>query len=271
MESTVTTTDSHLAGTGNHNLSRTGAGMCPSIPTTFEGMNEATMQADLTDEPTRAKTGIPTWKRCFDISLLILSAPFWLPVCLVIALVIRLGSRGPILFKQERIGQGGRVFICYKFRTMRLNAPQSAHQKHVKDLIESSTPMIKLDAENDGRLIRGGSWIRASGLDELAQLTNIVRGEMSFVGPRPCIPYEYAMYQPWQRRRCAAPPGLTGLWQVSGKNHTTFSQMVHLDIQYARKMSVWLDISILVRTPLVIVQQVLEMRAPKRARYKSAE
>lgn len=229
-------------------------------------MNEATMQAEVTDGTTRSENRIPAWKRGFDITLILLSAPFWLPVCLLIALVIRLGSRGPILFRQERVGQGGRVFVCYKFRTMHLNAPQTTHQAHVKDLIESSSPMIKLDAENDGRLIRGGSWIRASGLDELAQLVNILRGDMSIVGPRPCIPYEYALYQPWQRRRFDAPPGLTGLWQVSGKNHTTFSQMIHLDIQYARKMSVWLDLSILVRTPIVIVQQVLEMRAAKRAR-----
>jgi lipopolysaccharide/colanic/teichoic acid biosynthesis glycosyltransferase len=142
MESTVTTTDSNLAGTGNKNLSHGGVGTRPSIRTAFEGMNEATMQADLTDETTRSKTGIPTWKRCFDLSLILLSAPLWLPVCLLIALVIRLGSRGPILFQQERVGQGGRVFTCYKFRTMHLNAPQSTHREHVKDLIESSSPMI---------------------------------------------------------------------------------------------------------------------------------
>lgn len=208
----------------------------------------------------------PLWKRCFDIALILLSAPVWLPVCLLIALVIRLGSRGPILFRQERVGQGGRVFVCFKFRTMHLNASQVTHREHVKDLITSASPMIKLDDENDGRLIRGGSWIRAAGLDELAQLINILRGDMSIVGPRPCIPYEYELYEPWQRRRCEAPPGLTGLWQVSGKNRTTFSQMVNLDIDYARRMSLWLDIKILVRTPIVIAQQVLDMRAAKRAR-----
>ena len=246
-------------------------GPCESPSVNYKGMNEATMQAEAPDQTTRTGLEIPLWKRCFDITLIIVSAPLWAPVCLLIALVIRLGSKGSILFRQERVGQGGRVFVCYKFRTMHANASQTTHHEHVKDLIGSSSPMIKLDAENDGRLIRGGSLIRASGLDELAQLINILRGDMSIVGPRPCIPYEYAMYQPWQRRRCDAPPGLTGLWQVSGKNHTTFAQMVNLDIQYARKMSVWLDISILVRTPIVIIQQVLEMRAAKRAKLKVGE
>jgi len=264
----TTANNARLTAGANVRLASVEAGAGQAARPTFKGMNEATMQAEETDATTHRRTSIPAWKRCFDITLIVLAAPFWLPVCLLIALIIRFGSRGPVLFRQEHVGQGGRVFTCFKFRTMHLNAPQSAHQNHVKDLIESPSPMIKLDAENDGRLIRFGSWIRASGLDELAQLINILRGDMSIVGPRPCIPYEYAMYQPWQRHRCDAPPGLTGLWQVSGKNHTTFSQMVNLDIQYARKMSVWLDLSIIVRTPIVIVQQVLEMRAAKRTRTK---
>jgi len=190
-------------------------------------------------------------------------------VCLLIALVIRLGSKGPLIFQQRRVGQGGRIFTCFKFRTMQINASQSTHQNHVKDLIKSSAPMVKLDADNDGRMVRCGSWIRASGLDELPQLLNILRGEMSIVGPRPCIPYEYDLYEPWQRHRCDAPPGLTGLWQVSGKNRTTFDQMVRLDIEYARRMGLWLDVCILARTPLAIVQQVLDMRAAKRLRKAS--
>lgn len=267
MESTIsTTTDSKLVARPAAGLS--GAEVKGSR-STYEGGAVVLKNLEPTDAASDTAGAFPLWKRCFDVALILLAAPLWVPVCLLITLIIRLGSHGPILFRQERVGQGGRPFVCFKFRTMHLNASQMTHREHVKDLITSSSPMIKLDDENDGRLIRGGSWIRAAGLDELAQLINILRGEMSIVGPRPCIPYEYEMYQPWQRRRCAAPPGLTGLWQVSGKNRTTFSQMVNLDIDYARRMSLWLDIKILVRTPIAVLKQVLDMRAAKRARLKA--
>jgi lipopolysaccharide/colanic/teichoic acid biosynthesis glycosyltransferase len=269
MESTISTTSE------NKLVARPAAGLATEVGirvssrSTFEGGAMVSKNPDSCGAVSAAAAKFPLWKRCFDLTLILLAAPLWAPVCLLLALVIRLGSRGPILFRQARVGQGGRDFICFKFRTMHLNASQTTHREHVKDLITSSSPMIKLDDENDGRLIRGGSWIRASGLDELPQLINIVRGDMSIVGPRPCIPYEYEMYQPWQRRRCEAPPGLTGLWQVSGKNRTTFSQMVNLDIDYARRMSLWLDIRILVRTPIAVLKQVLDMRAAKRARFKA--
>ncbi|HEU5072292.1 MAG TPA: sugar transferase [Verrucomicrobiae bacterium] len=211
------------------------------------------------------RQGLPLWKRTLDALVLLVALPVWLPLALLVALVVRLGSRGPIFFRQPRVGQNGRTFTCFKFRTMQVNAEQGSHQDHVKALIRSQAPMVKLDAGRDGRLIRGGSWIRVSGLDELPQIINILRGEMSLVGPRPCIPYEYEMYEPWQRQRCTAPPGLTGLWQVSGKNRTTFTQMVQLDIEYARRMSPGLDLLILLRTPLAIVQQVCDLRAAKRA------
>jgi len=269
MESTISTTaKDKLTAPPGAGLSAAEGGLCASSRSTLEGGVVVANNPE-SSVATAATSKFPIWKRCFDTFLILLATPLWVPVCLLIALVIRLGSRGPIFFRQERVGQGGRVFVCFKFRTMHLNASQVTHRDHVKDLITSSSPMIKLDDENDGRLIRGGSWIRAAGLDELAQLINILRGEMSIVGPRPCIPYEYEMYQPWQRRRCEAPPGLTGLWQVSGKNRTTFSQMVNLDIDYARHMSLWLDLKILVRTPVAIVQQVLDMRAAKRARVKA--
>ena len=123
----------------------------------------------------------------------------------------------------------------------------------------------------DVALVLGGAWIRASGLDELPQLVNILRGEMSIVGPRPCIPYEYESYEPWQRGRLNAPPGLTGLWQVSGKNRTTFEEMVRLDIEYSKRMSLWLDLRILFRTPLAILQQVRDLRAAKKLRRKQVD
>jgi len=208
--------------------------------------------------------GFPLWKRGLDVGLILLGLPLWLPVCLVVAVIIRLGSRGPLFFRQPRVGQGGRVFTCFKFRTMKLDADQTTHAEYVRELIESDAPMIKLDAAADARLTRGGSWIRAAGLDELPQLINILRGEMSVVGPRPCIPYEYELYEPWQKRRFSAPPGLTGLWQVSGKNRTTFEEMVRLDIAYARRMSPWLDLKILFLTPLTIVQQMADTWRGKR-------
>lgn len=217
-----------------------------------------------------AASGSPTWKRAFDFVVLLVTAPVWVPVGCCVALAIRIGSRGPILFRQERIGYRGHTFTCYKFRTMKPNAEQDSHRSHVKDLIASSAPMTKLDSGRDSRLIPGGNWIRAAGLDELPQIINILKGEMSIVGPRPCIPYEYALYEPWQRSRCDAPPGMTGLWQVSGKNRTTFEQMIRFDIDYSRRMSLWLDICIVARTAPAILRQVNDLVAARRSQKSGA-
>jgi lipopolysaccharide/colanic/teichoic acid biosynthesis glycosyltransferase len=143
---------------------------------------------------------------------------------------------GPALFRQRRVGYKGREFTCYKFRTMRVDAEATLHCDHFRQLMESDVPMTKLDARSDPRLVPLGALLRTTGLDELPQLINILRGEMSLVGPRPCIPYEYERYQPWQRRRFDAVRGLTGLWQVSGKNRTTFNEMIRLDIEYSKRM-----------------------------------
>src|ERR1043165_5377265 len=153
---------------------------------------------------------------------------------------------------------------------MKPNAETNTHQMHVKDLIKSSAPMTKLDARKDDRLIPGGNWIRAAGLDELPQIINILRGDMSIVGPRPCIRYEYDLYEPWQQRRCDAAPGLTGLWQVSGKNRLSFEQMIKLDIEYSRRKSLWLDASIVARTGPAILRQVSDLIAAKRSQKKAS-
>ena len=213
-----------------------------------------------------ATNGLPLWKRIFDFALLFVTAPVWLPVAVVVGLAVRLGSPGPIFFKQDRVGFQGKTFTCFKFRTMKANIETASHQSHVKDLIESSAPMTKLDADNDSRMVPGANWIRASGLDELPQIINILRGEMSVVGPRPCIPFEYDLYKPEQRARFNATPGLTGLWQVSGKNHTTFDRMIALDIEYSERKSLWLDAHIVLFTGPAIFQQVRELIAKKRAR-----
>jgi lipopolysaccharide/colanic/teichoic acid biosynthesis glycosyltransferase len=175
-----------------------------------------------------------------------------------------------VFFRQRRVGYKGREFGCYKFRTMHVNAETASHRDHFCQLMESEVPMTKLDARNDPRLIPLGALLRATGLDELPQLINVVRGEMSLVGPRPCIAYEYERYQPWQRRRFDAVPGLTGLWQVSGKNQTTFNEMIRLDIEYSERASLWLDLQIILRTLPALWQQCLESRAQKRRQAGSS-
>ena len=183
------------------------------------------------------------WKRALDALLILLALPFVVPLALLVALLIRSGSRGPVLFKQERVGFRGRRFMCFKFRTMFVDADTATHQGHLLELMKSNTPMQKMDSEGDHRIIPIGMWLRASGLDELPQLINVLRGEMSLVGPRPCLPYEYDHYLPWQKERFQTAPGLTGLWQVSGKNKTTFVEMVVLDIMYAKHKTLWWDLT----------------------------
>ena len=208
-------------------------------------------------------TGLPPWKRTLDFVVMLLLAPGLLIVGGAVALLVILGSPGPVLFRQRRIGHKGREFTCFKFRTMQVGAEIESHRGHATHLIKSGRPMVKLDSRRDPRLIPFGAALRATGLDELPQLINVLRGEMSIVGPRPCIPYEYELYEPWQRHRCDAVPGLTGLWQVSGKNRTTFNQMVRLDIEYAERSSLWLDLTIILKTLPALWRQCQDMLEPK--------
>lgn len=201
----------------------------------------------------------PAWKRVLDVGSIVISAPIWLPLMLLIALGVRLLSKGPVLFRQERIGHRGRSFLCLKFRSMRCDADIQAHKEHLQQLMNSDSPMVKLDQRNDPRLIPLGHVLRASGMDELPQLFNVLRGDMSLVGPRPCTSYEYEHYEPWQKQRFAVLPGLTGLWQVTGKNKTTFDQMVRLDVHYGRHLSFRSDLLILLKTFRVIGGQVAEI------------
>lgn len=199
---------------------------------------------------------LPAWKRSLDLVFCAAVFPVFTLVTLFMALMVRLTSPGPVLFKQERIGLGGRRFKIYKFRTMHVAADTRGHQQHFTALITSNAPMQKLDAKGDSRLIAGAWLIRATGLDELPQIINVLRGEMSVVGPRPCIPYEYEHFTPAQRRRCESVPGLTGLWQVSGKNRTTFEQMIAFDCEYGQRRSLWLDVKIIFLTPVALLVQV---------------
>ena len=213
---------------------------------------------------------MPLWKRLLDIFCVLLTAPLWLPTMLVLGLLIKLVSPGPALFRQERVGYLGRRFTCFKFRTMLVNADTGIHQGHLNRLMDSNVPMKKLDAAGDPRLITGGLLLRSLGLDEVPQIFNIIRGEMSLVGPRPCVPYEYENYSPHHRRRLEAVPGLTGLWQVSGKNRTTFEKMVDLDIFYAANKTLWLDLKIISKTVPAIIAQTKDIKEHSKADKKPA-
>ena len=203
---------------------------------------------------------IPTWKRVLDVLCIISVLPVLLPLMLLIALVIKMLSRGPVLFKQERIGYMGRRFTCLKFRTMVVNADSAVHQGYFTQLMTSNAPMIKMDAKGDPRLIRCGALLRSSGLDELPQVFNVLWGEMSLVGPRPCLPYEHDKYRPRYKKRYETLPGLTGFWQVNGKNKTTFRKMIAMDIWYAKNKSVTLDLWIILKTIPTVIALVMEPR-----------
>jgi lipopolysaccharide/colanic/teichoic acid biosynthesis glycosyltransferase len=214
---------------------------------------------------------VPIWKRFLDIACILLTMPFWLPIMIAIALWIKIASPGPIFFRQERIGYQRKRFMIFKFRTMKVNVETQSHERHLDQLINCDRPMTKLDATGDPRIIAGGRIFRAMGLDELPQLFNVLRGEMSLVGPRPCTPHEFGRYQKWQQARVNAPPGLTGYWQVNGKNKTTFTEMIHMDIHYTKKMSLWLDLAIMIRTFPAIFVQVIEGRvAARRVREQAS-
>jgi lipopolysaccharide/colanic/teichoic acid biosynthesis glycosyltransferase len=214
---------------------------------------------------------IPLSKRVLDICLVLVSLPLLVPVAVVIGPFIRIVSPGPILFKQERVGFLGKRFLCFKFRTMRVGADTSVHQGHLKRLIHSNAPMVKMDAHGDPRVIPLGSLLRASGLDELPQVINVFRGEMSLVGPRPCLPYEFEAYLPWQRERFNTLPGLTGLWQVSGKNRTTFVEMIRLDIDYVRSRTLRLDLDIIFRTIPALFTQMNDARKRRKSFASTAQ
>lgn len=204
---------------------------------------------------------IHLWKRTMDIVCSFFGLLLLLPFLAFVALMIKIVSPGPILYKQQRVGRTGKIFNFYKFRTLKMNNDVTVHQKYLKRLIKEDSnrdkPMEKL--EDDYNVILMGDFLRKSCIDELPQLLNVLRGEMSLVGPRPCIPYEAEEYLSWHARRFDITPGMTGLWQVSGKNKTTFKEMIRMDIEYISKQSFWLDIKILLKTPLVILSEVFNI------------
>ena len=173
------------------------------------------------------------------------------PLFALIYLYVRAVSPGPALFRQERIGGGARRFVIYKFRSMRWSADSGAgHREYVAGLVGGQGPAVKPDYRS--RLIPGGSWLRALSLDELPQLFNVLRGDMSLIGPRPDV-LRLEDYETWQLRRFEVLPGISGLWQVSGKNRLTFDRMVELDIEYIDRWTLRLDAWIAWRTLLVVL------------------
>ena len=205
---------------------------------------------------------LPKWKRFIDLAVITLLFPVWLPIMTLVALWVAVTSPGPIFYRQPRIGFKGCRFMLIKFRTMKVNAETHVHEAYLEHLIVSDRPMIKLDATGDSRLILGGKFLRATGLDELPQIFNVLKGEMSLVGPRPCTVGEFECYAPEQRARVNALPGLTGLWQVNGKNRTTFRQMTEMDIFYSRNISLSLDLKIILRTLPAIIGQLSDSVQP---------
>jgi lipopolysaccharide/colanic/teichoic acid biosynthesis glycosyltransferase len=194
--------------------------------------------------------------RMLDVAVATVALALLLPLLLLIALWIRLDSRGPALFRQERRGRGTRPFVVNKFRTMHVNASNDEHVAYVQSLISGDAvrkeKLFKLVA--DKRVTRAGRLLRKTSLDELPQLVNVLLGNMSLVGPRPCLDYEIAKYPPHAFGRFAVKPGITGLWQVSGRSQLSFDEMIALDIEYAKRPSFWLNVRILLRTlPVVLL------------------
>lgn len=213
--------------------------------------------------PTSDQRTLLRVKRFMDVagsSLMILAC---LPLFAIIALAVKLTSKGPILFRQDRIGQYGRRFTFLKFRSMRVNNDEAVHKEYVTRLIAGVAERVPATGNGEGvyklagdkRITPIGKFLRKSSLDELPQFINVLRGDMSLVGPRPPIPYELAAYQTWHRRRVLqVKPGITGLWQVTGRSRVRFDDMVRLDLRYAISWSPWLDLKILLRTPGAVIK-----------------
>lgn len=202
-------------------------------------------------------------KRVIDIIGSLVGLIFLSPIFLLIAILIKLDSSGPVIFKQTRVGLGGRTFTFYKFRSMYENNDSSVHRKYIGDLIRGTAratartvgakKVFKMD--KDPRITRVGRVLRRTSLDELPQLFNVLKGDMSLVGPRPGLLYEVKMYKDWYTRRLMTLPGITGLWQVSGRSQRTFDEMVALDLKYIYNWSLWLDIKILLKTIFVVLSR----------------
>ncbi|HXM23700.1 MAG TPA: sugar transferase [Terriglobales bacterium] len=220
-----------------------------------------TLYPDLTRRD-NAKKFFCVIKRIMDIAGSALALFFFAPILLAIAIAIKLTSKGPVFFRQKRVGQYGEQFVFLKFRSMYVNNDSSVHKAYVKQLIAGSAQSHPGNGDGkgvykltrDSRITRVGAFLRRTSLDELPQFVNVLKGDMSLVGPRPAIAYEVEAYDIWHRRRVLeAKPGITGLWQVNGRSRIRFDDMVRLDLRYAKTWSPWMDMKILLRTPVAVV------------------
>ena len=197
-------------------------------------------------------------KVLFDIIGSAIALLLFSPLFLIIAIAIKATSAGPVFFRQERVGLNGKTFLFLKFRSMTTNNDPTKHKEYITKLINqqksAATEPGIFKLTNDSRVTTVGRFIRRTSLDELPQLINVLKGDMSLVGPRPPIPYECELYDIWHRRRLlSAKPGITGLWQVMGRSRTTFDEMVRLDLKYLQEWSLWLDLKILLMTPKAVI------------------
>ena len=224
-------------------------------------MTDLKLYPDLSHKTSRKRVPI-VLKRGIDIIGSALLLMILSPVLAAIALLIKLTSKGPVIFEQVRVGRFGRHFKFLKFRTMYANNDSKIHRDYVERFIAGkSEEQEKDEAEpviykitNDPRVTPMGKFLRKTSLDELPQLWNVLCGEMSLVGPRPPVPYEFDVYDLWHRRRVLeVQPGVTGLWQVSGRSRTCFDDMVRLDLRYSQRWSLWLDLRILLATPRAVI------------------
>lgn len=219
-------------------------------------LEDLVFHPDLSWSNTQDKIG-QIIKRTMDVTLSALLLVLLSPVFLAVALAVKLTSKGPVLYRQRRIGQYGIPFMCLKFRSMDVKSDPRIHEEYVAQLISGAKAQHKrhqtagvFKITQDPRVTPIGAFLRKSSLDELPQLWNVLRGEMSLVGPRPPVPYEFERYDVWHRRRVLeAKPGITGLWQVTGRSRTTFDDMVRLDLKYVNDWSLLLDLKILLQTP----------------------
>jgi lipopolysaccharide/colanic/teichoic acid biosynthesis glycosyltransferase len=201
-------------------------------------------------------------KRLLDVLISAVLIALTAPLMGIVALLIKRSGSGPILFVQERLGRDGRPFAFYKFRSMHHNSDDAIHRQFAAMFIngdedgcaDSNSGDLVFKMKQDPRVTGIGAWLRRTSLDELPQLFNIIKGEMSLVGPRPPIAYEIENYQPWHMERLKAVPGLTGLWQVSGRSQVAFDEMVRLDIRYISGWTPWRDIAILLKTIPVVLK-----------------
>jgi lipopolysaccharide/colanic/teichoic acid biosynthesis glycosyltransferase len=208
-----------------------------------------------------APAGYGVAKRALDVTVVLLVLVVGLPIWLLIALLIKLTSPGPVLYRGTVIGRGGAAFRYYKFRTMVTDGDSTAHKQWLEQFVKQDVAFAEDGSGNkvfkvidDPRITSVGHWLRKLSLDEVPQMLNVLRSDMSLVGPRPPVPYEYEHYDDWARQRLSVPPGITGLYQVTARSQVGFSGMVALDLDYIRRRSLWLDLQIMLKTTIVMLQ-----------------